>query len=104
MQFSKMIRPQLAHRIPALRQVDGTARSHAIEARQHALLHELVRAYGRLSGIPVLAQLPFGMAGEPVAVTPRAALEYFCSMPLDALAIGPFLLKKSWLTAWRGIP
>lgn len=104
MQFSEIIRPQLAHRLPAVRHVDGTARAHAIEARQHALLYAAVRAYGRLSGSPVLAQLSFGMAGAPVAATPRAALESFCSMPLDALAIGPFLLEKSLLTAWRGIP
>ena len=102
MQFSETLRPQFAHRIPAVRHVDGSARVHAVRREQHALLYDLVRAHGRMTGIPVLANVPFGMADEPVAATPRAALESFCSMPLDALAIGPFLLEKSWLTAWGG--
>ena len=104
MQCSETLLPHLAHRIPAVRHVDGSARVHAVRREQHALLYDLVQAHGRMTGIPVLANLPFGMANEPVAARPRAALESFCSMPLDALAIGPFLLEKSSLTAWRGIP
>lgn len=103
MQLAETLLPQLAHQIPAVRHVDGSARVHAVRREEHAPLYDLLKAHGRMTGIPVLANLPFGLADEPVVATPRDALEAFCSMPLDALAIGPFLLEKSWLTAWRGI-
>ena len=33
--------------------------------------------------------------GEPVVCTPRDALESFWSTPLDALAIGSFIIEES---------
>jgi len=96
------VRPDIAYRIPALRHVDASARVQTISRSQHALYYELVASFGRLTGIPVLLNTSFNTPGAPIVCTPRDALESFCGTALDALAIGPFLLEKSWLTAWRG--
>jgi carbamoyltransferase len=88
------VRPEQAERIPAVRHVDGTARVQTINRMQHPLYYDLLRAFERRTGVPVLVNTSFNTRGEPVVCTPRDALESYCTTPLDALAIGPFLLEK----------
>jgi carbamoyltransferase len=94
MLFTYQVRPQQAHRIPAVRHVDGSARVQTINRSQHPLYYDLIRAFGRRTGIPVLVNTSFNTRGEPVVCTPRDAIEAYSSSPLDALVIGPFLLTK----------
>lgn len=98
MTFVFRVRADRADRIPAVRHVDGTARVQTVRADQNLQLHALLQAFGRRTGVPVLVNTSFNTRGEPIVCTPRDALESFCSTPLDALAIGPFILDKS---AWR---
>lgn len=83
-----------AARIPAVRHVDGTARVQTINREQHALYYDLLRAFKRRTGVPVLVNTSFNTRGEPIVCTPRDAIECFWTSPLDALAIGPWLLEK----------
>jgi carbamoyltransferase len=87
--------PGKVEQIPAVRHVDGTARVQTINRSQHALYYDLVRAFAQRTGVPVLINTSFNTRGEPVVCTPRDAVESFCSTPLDALAIGSFLLEKT---------
>jgi carbamoyltransferase len=87
----------LAHqaaRIPAVRHIDGTARVQTVSCEQHPLLHDLLSAFKRLTGVPVLVNTSFNTRGEPIVCTPRDALECFWTSPLDALVIGSFLVEK----------
>jgi carbamoyltransferase len=95
MLFTYQVRPQQAHRIPAVRHVDGSARVQTITRSQHPLYYDLIQAFHRKTGIPVLVNTSFNTRGEPVVCTPRDAIESYCSSPLDALVIGPFLLAKT---------
>lgn len=102
MLFVNRVRPDKAERIPAVRHVDGTARIQTINRGQHAAYYDLVRAFGELTGVPVLVNTSFNTRGEPIVCTPRDALESFCTTALDALAIGPFLLEKHGVAAAGG--
>jgi len=42
----------------------------------------------------VLVNTSFNVRGEPIVCTPRDAIEAFYSTPLDALAIGSFIVEK----------
>jgi len=86
--------PEKAARIPAVRHVDGTARVQTVNRGQHRLYYDLLQAFERRTGVPVLVNTSFNTRGEPVVCTPRDAIECFWTSPLDALAIGPFLLEK----------
>ncbi len=86
--------PGRADAIPAVRHVDGTARVQTINRRQHPLYYDLLRAFAMKTGVPVLINTSFNTRGEPVVCTPRDALESYMTTPLDALAIGSFLLEK----------
>lgn len=94
MLFTYQVLPHQAHRIPAVRHVDGSARVQTVNRAQHRLYYDLVKAFERRTGVPVLVNTSFNTRGEPVVCTPRDAIECYCSSPLDALVIGPFLLSK----------
>lgn len=88
------VQPDKAERIPAVRHVDGTARVQTVNREQHALYYDLIAAFGRRTGVPVLVNTSFNTRGEPMVNSPRDALESFWTSPLDALVIGPFLVLK----------
>ncbi|ACZ40576.1 carbamoyltransferase family protein [Sphaerobacter thermophilus] len=94
MLFVHEVRPEQANRIPAVRHVDGTARIQTIVRAQHPRYYDLLRAFQARTGVPVLVNTSFNTRGEPIVCTPRDAFECFWASPLDALAIGPFLLEK----------
>jgi carbamoyltransferase len=94
MLFVYDVAPDKADRIPAVRHVDGTARIQTINRTQHPLYYDLLAAFHRRTGVPVLVNTSFNTRGEPVVCSPRDAIECFWTSPLDALAIGPFLLEK----------
>jgi len=87
--------PDKAERIPAVRHVDGTARIQTINRRQNPRYYDLLAAFHRRTGVPVLINTSFNTRGEPIVCTQRDAVECFWTSPLDALVIGPFLLEKA---------
>ena len=86
--------PNKAEQIPAVRHVDGTARIQTINRTQNAVYYDLLKAFQRRTGVPILVNTSFNTRGEPIVCTPRDAVESFFTSPLDALVIGPFLLTK----------
>ncbi|MFL5814755.1 MAG: carbamoyltransferase [Bdellovibrionia bacterium] len=94
MLFVHEVRPEKAAQIPAVRHVDGTARVQTIRRDQNPVYYDLLKAFQARTGVPVLVNTSFNTRSEPVVCTPRDAIECFWSSPLDALAIGPFLLEK----------
>jgi carbamoyltransferase len=88
------VKPDKAGRIPAVRHVDGTARVQTINRGQHPLYYDLLKAFKRQTGVPVLVNTSFNVRGEPIVCTPRDAVSAFFASPLDALVMGSFLLEK----------
>jgi carbamoyltransferase len=84
-----------ADKIPAVRHVDGTARIQTINRSQNAAYYDLLKAFQKRTGVPVLVNTSFNTRGEPIVCTPRDAVESFWTSPLDALVIGPFLVEKA---------
>ncbi|HEX5125530.1 MAG TPA: carbamoyltransferase C-terminal domain-containing protein [Rhodocyclaceae bacterium] len=88
------VRPEVKSKIPAVCHVDGTARVQTVRRDQHARYYDLLAAFERLTGVPILVNTSFNTRGEPVVCTPRDAVECFWTSPLDALVIGSFLIEK----------
>ena len=89
------VRAEKATQIPAVRHVDGTARVQTINRSQNQRYYDVIAAFERRTGVPVLVNTSFNTRGEPIVCTPRDAVECFWTSPLDALVIGSFLLEKS---------
>ena len=56
------------------------------------LYHELIGAFGRLTGVPVVLNTSFNES-EPIVNTPEQALDCFSRTGMDTLALGPFLVE-----------
>jgi len=94
MLFVHEVAPGKAARIPAVRHIDGTARIQTINRGQNARYYDLLKAFQQHTGVPVLVNTSFNTRSEPVVCTPRDAVECFWTSPIDALAIGSFIVEK----------
>ncbi|HYG18882.1 MAG TPA: carbamoyltransferase C-terminal domain-containing protein, partial [Ohtaekwangia sp.] len=94
MLFVHNVRPDKANAIPAVRHVDGTARIQTVNRSQHPAYYDLLAAFKKLTGVPVLVNTSFNTLGKPIVCTPRDAVECFWTSPFDALVIGSFLVQK----------
>lgn len=81
-------------RIPSAIHIDGTARVQTVDRAVQPLFHDVIEAFGALTGVPVLLNTGFATRGRPLVCTPADAIEAYASSSLDALALGPFLLEK----------
>jgi carbamoyltransferase len=98
MLFVQAVRPAWRSRIPAAVHVDGTARIQTVDRSAEPLVAALLEAFERRTGVPVLINTSLNTAGRPMVDDPRDALECFGSGPVDALALGPFLVRRA---TWR---
>ena len=95
MLFTHRVRPGWASRIPAALHVDGTARIQTVGRDREPLVARMLEAVERRTGAPVVINTSLNTAGRPMVDDPRDALECFGSAPVDALAIGPFLVRRA---------
>lgn len=88
------IRQTLRAQIPAVVHADGSARIQTVESAHHPLFHSMIEAFERHTGVPLVLNTSFNVAGEPVVESPSDAIRTFFASGLDALAIGSFILCK----------
>ncbi len=94
MLFVHRVRPYWRDRIPAVVHVDGTARAQTVDPEQEPAVAALLAAFERRTGLPCLVNTSLNTAGRPMVDDPRDALELFGSAPVDALVLGPFLVRR----------
>lgn len=94
MLFTHRVREGWAERIPAVLHVDGTARIQTVDWRSQPLMYRCLEQFARRTGLPVVVNTSLNTAGRPMVDDPRDALECFGSAPIDALALGPFLVRR----------
>jgi carbamoyltransferase len=97
MLFTHRVRPAWRGRIPAVVHVDGSARIQTVDRSDEPLVARMLDAVERRTGVPVVVNTSLNTAGRPMVDDPRDALECFGSTPVDALAIGPFLVRRTSL-------
>lgn len=88
---AKVLKPDS---IPSVTHVDGTARIQTVTKSSNPLCYRILEEFERRSGIPILLNTSFNIAGEPIVETPEDAIRAFLAMELDALVLGPYLVKK----------
>jgi carbamoyltransferase len=95
MLFTHRVAQEWLDRIPAVVHVDGTARVQTVDAHSEPLVARMLSSFEALTGVPVVVNTSLNTAGRPMVDDVRDALECFGSSPVDALAIGPFLLTRA---------
>ncbi|MET0728734.1 MAG: carbamoyltransferase C-terminal domain-containing protein, partial [Acidimicrobiales bacterium] len=94
MLFTHRVRNGWRERIPAVVHVDGTARIQTVDRAEAPLMHRCISAFEQRTSLPVVVNTSLNTSGRPMVDDPRDALECFGSAPIDALALGPFLVRR----------
>ncbi|MGP3944400.1 carbamoyltransferase C-terminal domain-containing protein [Streptomyces sp. 6N106] len=74
--------------------MDGTTRPQTVSVGANPLYHRLLGQVEERTGRAVVLNTSFNGNAEPVVCSPRDALATFARAPLDALALGPFLVQR----------
>ena len=88
------VQPNKLSVLPAITHVDGTARVQTVTKKQNGLYFDLIKAFETLTGVPVLLNTSFNVAGEPIVETPEEAIQCFLKNKMDVLVLEHYLLKK----------
>lgn len=88
-------REEVKPKIPAALHVDGTGRPQTVERRTNPRYWRLIDEFRKLTGVPVILNTSFNVAGQPIVCSPKDALSTFYMCGLDVLSIGDFLVEKN---------
>jgi carbamoyltransferase len=88
------VRPEWHSALGAVTHVDGSARVQTLEREMAPRLHALLHAYGRRTGIPILLNTSFNVAGEPIVTTALEGYSTFRRCGIDVLVAGSTLVTK----------
>jgi len=88
------IRPEKIDEIPAVVHVDGTGRLQTVTQESNPKFYELIEAFDKLTGVPVILNTSFNVKGKPIVLTPEDAINCFFSTGID-------VLYAEGLVAWK---
>ena len=86
-------RPAVRERICAVNHVDDTGRLQTVAREQNARYYELIRAFERQTGLPVVLNTSFN-ENEPIVCTPAEAVDCFVRTKMDTLVLGNHLCRR----------
>ena len=87
------VRADKRHVIPAVTHVDGSGRLQTVSRESNPLYWELIRAFERISGVPVVLNTSFN-ENEPIVHRPEEALDCFLRTQMDVLVLGNHVMTK----------
>jgi carbamoyltransferase len=88
-------------RIPAVTHVDYSARLQTVRREANPLYHDVLAAFFRRTGCPLVVNTSFNVRGEPIVCTPEDAYRCFMRTAMDALVLENHLLLREEQPAWR---
>jgi carbamoyltransferase len=88
------VRPEWRERLAAVTHVDGTARLQMLSRDFAPRLYELLLAYGRRSGVPILLNTSLNIAGEPIVCSAAEGYSTFRRSGIDVLVAGSVRVRK----------
>ena len=80
--------------IPAAVHVDGTSRIQTVTLDSNQVLYNIIRAFYSKTGIPVLVNTSLNINKEPIACSPKDAINTLKESGIDALVMGDIILEK----------
>lgn len=81
--------------VPAVTHVDFSARVQTVNPEYNPLFNDILEAFYKLTGCPVIINTSFNVRGEPIVATPQDAYRCFMSTKMDYLVLGKFLLARA---------
>jgi carbamoyltransferase len=88
--------------VPAITHVDYSARIQTVRRETNPLYYDIIDAFYRLTGCPIIVNTSFNVRGEPIVCTPEDAYRCFMRTDMDALVLESHLLLKADQAAMPG--
>ena len=92
------VRPDKRALVPAITHVDGSGRLQTVSPRSNQRYYNLIRAFAKVTGVPMLLNTSFN-ENEPIVLTPGQALDCFLRTSMDVLVIGRHVLERASVPA-----
>jgi carbamoyltransferase len=70
-----------------------------VRRETNPVYYDIIAAFYRLTGCPVIVNTSFNVRGEPIVCTPDDAYRCFMRTDMDALVVENFVLEKADQTA-----
>jgi carbamoyltransferase len=80
--------------IPAVTHVDYSARIQTVSRDTNPLYWEIIEAFRKRTGCPVIVNTSFNVRGEPIVCTPEDSYRCFMKTEMDYLVLENFVLSK----------
>ncbi|MHB8246198.1 MAG: carbamoyltransferase family protein [Acidimicrobiales bacterium] len=93
MLMAYQVRPERRNAIPAVTHEDGTSRLQMVSHDVNPRFHELISAFGKLTGVPVLLNTSFN-ENEPMVLQPEEAIDCFLRTDMDVLVLGNLVIDR----------
>jgi carbamoyltransferase len=87
------VRPDKRAIVPAITHVDGSGRLQTVSERTNPTYWKLIKAFDRLTGVPMLLNTSFN-ENEPIVLTPAQALDCFLRTHMDVLVMGRHVVQR----------
>jgi carbamoyltransferase len=88
------VKAEWRDRLAAITHVDGTARVQTVERDKAPRFYALIERYGKETGIPILLNTSFNLAGEPIVTRAVEGYSTFRRSGIDVLVAGRHLVTK----------
>jgi carbamoyltransferase len=80
--------------IPAVTHVDYSARIQTVSRQTNPLYWDIIEAFRKRTGCPVIVNTSFNVRGEPIVCTPEDSYRCFMRTEMDYLVLENFVLSK----------
>jgi len=80
--------------IPAVTHVDYSARIQTVRRETNPVYYDIIDAFYKKTGCPVIVNTSFNVRGEPIVCTPEDAYRCFMRTNMDVLVLENFVLLK----------
>ncbi|WCL49591.1 carbamoyltransferase family protein [Leptospira sp. GIMC2001] len=87
--------------LPAITHVDYSARIQTVHKETNPKFYNLLTAFDKKTGCPVLVNTSFNVRGEPIVNTPEDAFRCFMRTEMDYLVVENFLMDKKQQIPWE---
>ena len=88
------IRPDKRAMVPAITHVDGSGRLQTVSERSNPRYWNLIRAFERITSVPMLLNTSFN-ENEPIVLKPEEALDCFLRTHMDVLVLGNHTVERA---------
>ena len=94
MSYVEQINDNKKHLIPGVTHIDGTGRVQTITKKFNENFYNLINAFSKISGVPMLLNTSFN-ENEPIVRKPEEAISCFLRTEMDILVMEDFVIERN---------